>query len=331
MEPAPVVTWDSYGGGRYDPDPGSNFGIAIGYLQLSEAFSGWCVGVLYRAEYRAEASKDLLDVLVSNHFSHPFDPGRTYNILMSEHAFKAGGARAGRTFALPLGDDWTLSGAGAVSLLKGFQAQEQQAQGEITATSATYATGSAAWLRDQSNLGASSFNPFVAPGTPEAWGYSTDLEVIAESKAGWLADLTVIDLYGRLYWRELPQTFQTLQNATVTYNQDLDRNAAIVGFDSRVDLTQVLTPKYHVFMESAPLVRFSAFVEDDYVSALNFPSFGARYGSAASFGSLDFDTRTHAVGLQLHRSAIQFGVSSNKFAVRQATVLGAYLRLLKSW
>jgi hypothetical protein len=98
-----------------------------------------------------------------------------------------------------------------------------------------------------------------------------------------------------------------------------------------VDLNQVLTPKYHVVAQSASWSRFSAFVEDDFVSGLNFPSFGARYGSAASFGSLNFDLRTHAVGLGLEEGLIQVGLTSNKFAVRQATVLGASIRLLKSW
>lgn len=331
LEPAPVVTVESYGGGRYDPSMGSNSGIGIGFGELTGKVSGLCVGLLFRAEYRAEASKDLLDVLVSNHFGKPFDAGRTYGLWMSEYSFKADGVRLRRVFDFNGSDEWSSKLGISSSLLRAMEGQEDSLSGQVTATSSSYAVGTGTWLQTASNLNLANFNPFVAPGNPSAYGFSTDFEWILSSKAGWSMDMAVIDALGRLYWKEVPRSLRTLNNAAISYNANFDRDAFITGIDSRVSYTQELTSKYHLMIAAPPMAKFSGYIEDDFVEGLHFPSLGARYGGGARFGELSYDLRTKAVGVGGKIDGFRAAVTTNDLRIRNATVLGLSLQAAHSW
>lgn len=326
-----MSTYDDYGGGHYAPSPGNNVGIGIGFSELTAEVAGICVGALYRAEYRAEASKDLLDVLVANHFGYPFVPGRSYALWMNETSFQAYGVRARKVFYVELTDAWSVKAGLGVSFLEGLQGEQQSAIGALTGTSDTYAVGSAIWFRDQTNLSPADFNPFVGGGTASGQGFSTDLELVAQSRSGWSVDLAVMDVVGRLYWENVPQTVDLLNNATITYNANLDRNALVNGVDSRVDLTEDLTRKYHLALTTAPLGKWSAVLGDDFISGLHFPSVGARYASGLLSGDLNYDIRTQAVGLGISFLGVSAAVTTNDVHLGLATVLGFSLRVTRSW
>jgi len=331
LEPAPVVKVEDYGGGHYAPSGGSNTGIGIGYGELAGELSGVCLGILLRAEYRAEASKDLLDVLVANHFGKPFMAGRSYDLWMSEYSFKAEGMRVRKMFEFVISDQWSSRLGSGASLLKAIEGQEDMLSGNVTATSSTYAVGAATWVQTASNLGLSNFNPFVAPGRPSAYGYSTDFEWLTSSKAGWSVDVTVIDALGRLYWKEVPRSMQTLNNAEISYNANFDREAFISGIDSRVGYTQNLVPKYQLAIDTPPLLGLGGHAEDDFVNGLHFPSLGARYRVSGNFAELNYDLRTKAVGLGGKVNWLRALVTTNSLRIRSATVVGVAIQAIRDW
>src|ERR1700722_14230853 len=331
LEPAPVVKVDDYGGGHYSPSNGNNIGIGIGYSELTGEVSGFCIGVLFRAEYRAEASKDLLDALVANHFGHTFDAGKTYTLSLKEESFKADGARVRRVIEFDLTDQWSTKLGFGASLLKATEGQDDSLSGKVTATSATYAVGTASWLQTASNLNLATFNPFVAAGNPSAYGFSTDFELISQSKAGWSIDFVVIDALGRLYWHDIPQSLRTLNNATIRYNANFDRDAFVTGVDSRISYVQDLTPKYHLVFTAPVLSSLGAYVENDFVDGLHFPSLGARYGTIGRSAEVNYDFRTRAVGVGGHLMAITALVTTNDLRLRSATVLGISIQAIHSW
>jgi hypothetical protein len=331
LEPAPIVTVNDYGGGHYSPSTGNNIGIGIGYSELTGEASGYCIGVLFRAEYRAEASKDLLDALVANHFGHTFDPARTYRLSLNEEAFKADGIRVRRVLDFDLTDQWSTKLGFGASLLKAIEGQDDSLSGKVTATSTTYAVGTATWLQTASNLNSANFNPFVAAGTASAYGYSTDFELISRSKAGWSIDFVVIDALGRLYWHDIPQSLRTLSNATIRYNANFDREAFVTGVDSRISYVQDLTPKYHLAFTAPVSSNLGAYVEDDFVDGLHFPSLGARYGTDGRLAEVNYDFRTRAVGVGGNLGAITALVTTNDIRFRSATVLGISIQATHAW
>ncbi len=330
LEPAPVVTVTHYGDGRYDPSPGENRGVAVAYGELTAGADGYCVGVLYRADYQAEASKDLLDAVIGNHFGQPFDTARRYLLSMDEEGFRADGVRLRKVLRFELTADSFVQIGAAASLLHGLQGQQQSLTGAATATSGSYAVGSATWLRTESNLGLSDFNPFVPYAAPHALGFSTDAEVLV-NLADWSADVTVIDAVGRLYWRNVPYSLRVLNNATISYNANLDRDAFINGVDSRASFDQRLDPKYHTVFATPYVHQYQAFIEDDFVNGLHFPSLGLRFGAPEQHVEVNGDVRTHAVGLGFRWRWLNASVTANSLHVGDATALGAALRFMHAW
>ena len=331
VEPAPVLTVTRYGAGHYSPAANNDLGIGIGFAELTGGANGFCVGALFRTEYRDEASPGLLDALVANHFGHPFDAGRTYQLALSDSSYKAEGVRIRRVADLDLTKQWSIKIGFAASYLHALQGQQESVSGSVTATSQTYAVGVGTWLNTQSNMNLDNFNPFVAPGDPGGDGFSTDFEFIAQSTSGLSLDIIVMDALGRIYWHDVPQSLKILNNATISYNANFDRDAFVTGLDSRVSFVQDLVPKYHLAFNAPVTQKLSAVVEDDFVDGYHFPSLGARYGKDERFALVNIDLRTRAVGLGAKWRSVSLLLTTNNVRVNDATVLGVSIQAMHVW
>jgi hypothetical protein len=330
-EPMPVLALTSYGAGHYDPSPGNNIGVGIGYSDVAGALHGMCLALFDRAEYYAEASKDLLDILVGNHYGHTFDSGRTYEPAMTEQSFRADGVRLEKTIALTFGAQWSGKLGLAVSYLHGTEGDEQSLEGQVTATSPDYAVGAATWVRTQTDIDYATFNPFVAPGTPRGEGFSTDVEFVVDAPGGASLTAQAMDAIGRIYWSEVPHSVRTLLNTSISYNADLDRNAFINGIDSRVSFVEQIPTKLRLAASLPVTGEWRADLEDDEVKGFHFPSFGPSFGDQSLGASLHYDIRTGAVELGGHLSWLAASFASNSFRLDRASALGASLRLSRAW
>ncbi len=331
LQPAPVTTYDDYGGDYYAPDRASNRGVGIGFAEIAAAGFGLCVGAIYRHEYLGVASKDLLDVLIGSRHDQPFNPGRTYALSMDFSAFQATGLRLRKVFEYDLRKSWSLKIGVGASFLNGEKGQQQSIRGDIAANSGSWATGTANWLRVQSDLDADDFNPYVTRGDPRALGYSTDLELILRSSSGWEANFAVMDLYGSLHWRDLPMSVKQLDNAQIAHNENLDQNAAVVGLDSVISLKRRIEPKYHLALVTRPLHGWSAVVSDDAVEDLHFPAIGVRHRAGAHSVDLSYDLRTEALTLAVGMSALRLSLSMDNSDPGRANVLGWVLQSAYAW
>lgn len=330
-EPSPVLALTAYGDGHYEPSPGNNIGVGIGYADVAGSAYGMCVALFDRADYYAEASKDLLDILVGNHHGNTFDSGRTYQLSMSEQSFRADGLRLGKTFPFSLGARWSARLGVAVSYLHGTEGDEQSLAGQVSATSADYAVGEATWVRTQTDINYATFNPFVAPGTARGEGFSSDIELVIGMPTGATLTAQAMDAIGRIYWQEVPHSIRALQNTDISYNANLDRDAFINGIDSRIGLTEQIPTKLRV-LASLPLVgAWRADLENDEVKGFNFPSFGPSIASAGFDASAHFDLRTKALELGGRFSWIAASLTSNRLRLDRASALGAALHLSHTW
>jgi hypothetical protein len=331
LEPAPVASVNDYGGDHYAPSPGNNIGVGVGFAELSAGLAHFCIGLLYRAEFEGNASKDLLDILHANHFGRSFDVGRTYNAGYDEQSLKAGGVRLRRAFKLgEMGKfDFTL-GLGA-SFLKATQGRQQFLNGTVTATSPDYAVGNATWQRTESDFNLADFNPFVGPGNPTGLGFSTDLELKIQSSTGTLLDLIVMDAGGRIYWQGTRNSLLMANNATIRYDANFNREALVNGVDSLVNETERIPTKYRVAFTQPIIAKFSALLEDDWVEGYHFVSFGTQYGSAQHNVAATFDTRVHAVEISARWRYVNASLTTNRWRPQDATALGASLDLSARW
>jgi hypothetical protein len=331
LEPAPVASVNDYGGDRYLPARGNNIGVGVGFVEISAAVQHFCIGLLYREELEATASKDLLDIVHANHFGQPFDVGRTYQAWYELQSVKAGGLRLRRAFELgEMANFGFTLGLGA-SLLKPTRGREESLTGTITATSPTYAVGTATWQRTDSDLNLADFNPFVGPGDPTGLGFSTDVELKAVSTGGTTLDLIVMDALARLYWHGTRNSLLMLNNATIRYDANFNRDASVTGVDSLINDVQRIPIKYHMAFLQPIASHVSALLEDDAVNGYHFVSVGAQFGSAERNLEATFDTRAHAIGISGHWRQFSLSYTTNRWLPQDATALGFSLSANVRW
>jgi hypothetical protein len=325
LEPAPLSTVNQYGGNQYVPSSGNNIGVGVAFAEISAAAPLVCVGLLYRAEFEGIGSKDLLDILHANHLGQPFDVGRTYRAWYEEQSLKAEGLRLRRAFELGEMRGFRFTVGIGASLLDAAQGRQQSLTGTLTATSPTYAVGTATWLRTESDLNPNDFNPFVGPGHPTGLGFSTDFELKVAAAQGAALDVIVMDAGGRIYWHGTRNVLLMANNATIQYNSDLNRDAFVTGVDSRINEVEHIPTKYHVALSEPIAAQVSALLEDDAVNGYHFVSVGARYGSIERNASATFDTRVHAVGIGAHWRSFYASFTTNRWRPQDATALGVSL------
>lgn len=331
LEPAPLTTVNQYGGNQYVPSAGNNIGVGIGFAEISAATPWVCVGLLYRAEFEGSASKDLLDILHANHSGQTFDDGRTYHAWYQAQSLKAEGLRLRHAFELGELQGFHITVGVGASLLDAAQGRQQSLTGTVTATSPSYAVGSATWLRTDSDLNPNDFNPFVGPGDPTGLGFSTDFELKVASAQGAALDVIVMDAGGRIYWHGTRNSLLTANNATIQYNADFNRDAFVSGVDSRINEIEHIPTKYHVALAEPIVAHVSALLEDDAVNGYHFVSVGARYGSALRNATVTFDTRVHAVGIGAHWRSFYASFTTNRWRPQDATALGASFGISFRW
>jgi hypothetical protein len=225
--------------------------------------------------------------------------------------------------------DVTL-GVGA-SLLKATQGRQQFLNGSVTGTAPDYAVGTATWLRTESDFNLADFNPFVGPGHPTGLGFSTDMQLKVHSSEGTALDVVIMDAGGRIYWQGTRNSLLMLNNATIRYDANFNREAAVTGVDSLVNEVQRIPTKYQVTVAQPIAAQFSALLEDDAVNGYHFPSVGARYGSAQHNAAVTFDTRVHAVGISARWPHFNFSFTTNRFRPQDATALGVSIGASASW
>lgn len=331
LEPAPVVTYDNYGGDSYSPASEGNRGIAVGFAELSGAAFGFCLGAVYRQEYIGLASRDLLDILRGNHLDKPFDPGRSYTLKAELGSLRAAGLRLRKMLDFSLPNGWSLRAGIGVSLLEGLGAQHQTVNGSLTATSSSWATGMSTWSRIKRRVDENDFNPYVPRGNPRGRGYSSDLQIILKSEDGWQVDFIAMDLYGRMHWQDIPHSLKTLNNSEISYNANFDQDAAITGMDSIAGFSQRIEPKYRLALASRPLAGWSALASDDAVSGVHFPAVGIRHQSRAGTAELTYDIRTNAVTAAFGTSDLNLALTTSDLNLNRASVLGLFLQTALTW
>lgn len=331
LEPAPVLLADEYGGKQYDPDDGNNVGVGNGYADLTAPAGRYCVGLFVRADYRGEASRDTLDALAANHADRPFDVGRNYDLAFDSIYLESAGVKISRVFAFAPAADWQVQFGVTGSVAKAITYEEEWLRGTATATSGTYAIGTATLSRAQSDYNLAHFNPFVEKRDPDGYGYYADVDLVVRSPAGYVAELTVMDVWSRVEWDDVPQSLETIDNATIRYDANFNREAFIQGRDRRVDLEHVIEPRYRVAFSAPVRPGLAVNVSNDYVQETHFPAVGVSFSREDRYAEGSLDAQTGAVTFSAGTGGFRFSLTTDDLRPKDASVLGAEFRFLKSW
>lgn len=331
LQPAPVLLADEYGGEHFQSIGGRNVAVGTGYADVTARAGKFCAGVFYRTDYRGSAAGDTLDALVANRERRPFDVGRTYRLHLESAYFDSVGLRLSRVFPFEPLPGWTVQLGLTASLMKALTHRDERLDGSAVAVDARYAVGTASLVRALTNYDMKDFNPFVEKADPKGYGYAADAGLLVVSPTGYRIELTVMDAYSRIEWKDVPQSLETVDNQTLRYDANFNREAFVNGRDRRVDIGRTIQPRYRT-VASAPLTRRVALVvSDDYVYSTHFPAAGLRASVRDMIAELSYDARTEAVSLNLGKGWFGLSLTTNDIRPGNASVLGATLNFAGGW
>ena len=325
LEPSPILLAEEYGGRYYDAADGRNVAIGHGYADITAPLAGFCLGAFYRIDYWGDADGDTLDALAANHADRPFSVGRTYRLDYGSVEARSFGLKVSRVHDFQPADGWTVRLGATGSLLKGTMYREEKLAGAATATSGEYATGTAQLMRARSDYRAKDFNPFVGVGDPDGYGYSIDLAALIRMPRGYSLQLTAMDAFARMYWEDVPTSFERLDNQSVRYDANFNREAFITGVDRRGDIAHTLQPRYRAVMFGPLRPGLEWMLSDDHAHKTHFPAVGLRYQSAQLAASTEYDIETGALSFWVRKGFFSLSISSDDLEFHQAKVLGANL------
>ncbi|MCM2309842.1 MAG: hypothetical protein NDI84_00445 [Steroidobacteraceae bacterium] len=326
-----MLSIGDFGGRHYDPGDGNNLGIGVGYADLTAPVGRYCVGAFYRSDYAGQASRDALDAMVANRSGQSFDVGRHYSLAVDSTWLESAGVKVTRVFGFEPAARWSLRFGVTASLMKALSLSNEQLHGTATATSGDYAVGSASLTRTLSDYEARDFNPFVGRADPDGLGIATDLGAVLQSPSGYVVELTVMDAYSYVDWQDVPQSRDKVDNATIRFDANFNREAFIQGEDRRVNVAQPLQPRFRAML-AAPLRHgLTVVISDDYASGTHFPALGVRLQHRDIDTQLSFDAQTRAVSLSWQWAWFSLAVTTNDIDPGRATVLGAGLRFASRW
>lgn len=331
LEPTPVLRIREYGRREYDPEPGENLAVGVGYADLTVPLGRVCLAAFYRTDYVGHATRDALDALVANRNDQPFDVGRTYSLGFESTWLESAGLKASRVFDYESKAGWSVRLGVAASLMKALSLRKDSLIGRATATSAEYAVGTASLVRADSDYDRKDFNPFVGRADPEGYGIGADAGVVLQFPSGWATELTVMDAYARFDWRDVPQSTENADNQTIRYDANLNREAFVQGVDRRVNLTQPLEARYRA-AQSVPAGRgLTVILSNDYAYETHFPAVGLRYQSGNLVAQTTYDTRMQAVSFDCRWSWFTVSITADDLNFGNASVLGAGLQFARNW
>jgi len=310
-EPVPIRgyfnNWRTpFGGGR----------LALTYddAQIGVVQGHWQVGFEARYDYELRFSPDTATLYYRTQNHLPLTIGHQYIIDLKAKHFAATGIHFGYLFK----PDHAWSLWAGLSLLKGTQLTDGRLAGLATAIS-----------RGQYNYNARvnyhySEDPLfkrIVRG-PSGRGYSLGVRFSWRRRAV-AARLQLLNVLGRMYWRNAPFTTATATSNTVTY----DKHGYLVvlpvlhGVQSNENFVQTLPMRARLSASYAVDKHLSAVARVFYTRYKTFGQVGIGFRLGPGRLQALFDPAVHAVTLRYRNSFLTVGVTSDRLEFHQAHML----------
>lgn len=286
-------------------------------------YRGWRVAGFYRGELFAETNKDTIEILRMINLKQELPVGKEFEIDMKGEGFSAYGIETSKAINL----DRFVTGLAVgftARYMTGERIQEGTIKGDATATGPeSYDFDlSLDYIYDENLIYK---RRDTIPGTGE--GYSFDLGVRYDFSKKLRGEFLVRDLWGRIYWKDVPYTTADATSDVKSFDEDGYQvyRPTIRGYESYKDFTQKIPQKTDIIIsytdgpftitptvnliEYRPLywldLRYKATENTSFNAGYNTNyrafSIGASYRKASlNLYSSDIDlNRASAVGLKL--------------------------------
>lgn len=290
------------------------------WVEIGANYKGIGVGILQRYDFELEYSPDTARFyhLVNN--KKPLPTGKQFDLfLAARHTYSKGlrfsyQRRINQRFAFSLG--WTY--------LKGLRLTEGQFKGKATALADNDYdfTADVDYFYSKDVL----FERKVDP--PDGEGYSIDTSVDWKIWRDLSVHLKVIDLIGRMYWINAPNTTAVASSDVKEYDADgyVKYNPVLSGDETARNFTQKFHPQITLRL-SYPACKSIDLIGQAYSikSADYYQLGGSYYINAANTVRALYMFETNAFTLGYDNKYVQFAITSDSLNINTAHTLGISL------
>ncbi len=296
--------------GYYSPRNGSNLAMGAVRVELGATYDSWRLASIYRLEEFIKASRDSVDMIYYNKQHLTMPAGRTLNVNLQGYGFEVKGLRLDKGFGMTINEDVELSLGVGISLLQGTRARFSNVAGTTISTPTGYTYNA---VLSDSNSRAT--YPFIVPGSPEGMGYAFDVGAKIAWAQGARFDLTINDLFSQITWRNMPNTLESANSATLARDPSgyIYYNPVLSGINAinRQAFTQKLGAKGHGRF-TYPVSNFEVFVGTNWIMGYWLPELGTGYRINEHWkAAINYDTRFKTIGLGIQNKYGRFSVRSS--------------------
>jgi len=296
--------------GKYYYKNGKNH--AIGDIRLDVGAYVDTVGYLgytYRREAVIETSSDTVKLIHEVSNEHDLTLGEAYDLDIKIEEFEVHGITWANTFPLYQRNGWKIQVGAGIELLYGTGGQDGNAVGNARVNAVN--DYDFAWQSDYRYTDNYLYDLDVPKVT--SFGYTTHLSF--QASYHYFTFLGIInDLWGKLYWKNLPYSDVTMSSGNKSYDENgyAEYAPLISGIELEWGFTQTLMRKWRVegqyIMEDASLD-----LGNDHINGINMPyiRYTQRYSNHLTM-SYQYETKFNMLGMDVKYKKYHLSFDTNR-------------------
>lgn len=286
---------------------------AVGDIRLD---IGFCFdkygyfGYSYRKEAISKATNDTVKLIyqVSNQLK--LDPGKKYNLYISLRGFETQSITYSDVISLYDKSNWNISSGYGIELMKGSNAQNGYASGNALA------------------VGEKDYNFNIYSNYYYIHNYLYSYHVASEPSYGYTMHLAILlqhkhfslkiignDIFGKLYWKDLPYSRVVLNTKNKTYDKNGYAKYApmIYGYEGKKKYTQRLMSKWR-FESKYKIFNNKYILGVDCIENITLPyiSYIHKFNNDLE-GKISYESFFKMFGVGFNYKSFHFFLSSNGF------------------
>ncbi|MFO1391851.1 MAG: hypothetical protein U1E94_06540 [Agitococcus sp.] len=218
-----------------------------------------------------------------------------------------------------------------LSLLKGYKITDGQLDGTVFLQQAGFkvkdiqqANANVNYYYDEPQLQEEQLD--WHPRNPSAMGFSINTTLIWQLTPQWLLNAQIDDIYGRLYWKDIPTTQYNLSCKCSNFIHNIDGQLAVAN-----KYTQHLQPLAKVQLSYSGAQNWHAELNTVSNTQMTLVQGAWGYQYASWQGLLLLEPQTHAIGIELRHPNWHLRWLTDNLNSNQAHRLGLSLGVNKSW
>lgn len=266
------------------------------------------IGYAYRKEAMIQTSSDTMKLI--NQVSHELDLpiGKDYQIALEIEGFETHGIVLSKAIPMYQSDHFHIKFGLGAEVLFGTQIQHGTASGEAKSVSTTDYDFSlqSYYLYTENYLYDLDVNKVTS------FGYTTHIALnIAYDQFS--IDIIGNDVWGKLYWKNLPYSYVNLSSANKSYDENgyVVYSPVISGFEGNTEFIQTLMKKWSI-QGKYTLYKDSFQIGTEHIADIYLPyiKYTHLYENDL-LSTFSYETYFHMVGVDITYKNYYFGIQSN--------------------